>query len=384
VDPVTGDVEDVTPDFNKSVSPSGQRSFVIDATDTSGTLNDADGHATAIQLASTDDPLRSNRTSEFVGEDFYFVNPQNQLIDIPPSDAPQQVTTDITGFSGWPTPDGPLLVLTRATSDPSVPQYSVRDPASGHETPLPCENASYSQPSPDWQWMLCNDILVNWHTGATQVLDPSFFNAHWRPGHGQLWESERGDDGTLAVWVVTPGTPAITVEGVGLVGFSKDGAYWFSSSDFSSAALAQMVGLADDPTGARFPYNPPGTELEGQWLLPDGRLLLSAGVNNVQRTDAIVVDPRTGDRRVLAERGKVAAVGQTRFIGMYHFETGRGDLTAVELDSGKSTILAPEFTVTAFAEPQGTDLVAPGTRLVYQFQARTPSPWDGIWLANCP
>jgi hypothetical protein len=383
VDPVTGAIEDVIVDYNTAFSASGQRSFVHDANYTSGTLHDADGHATAIQLISPGQ-FSVTRSYEFVGDDFYFINPQNELIDIPPSDVPRQVATQITDFSAWPSPDGPVLILTRGISDAGVRQCSVRDPVSGRETPVPADGCPYAKPSPDWEWLLAGDTLVNWHTGATQVVDiPSFFNAQWRPGHGQLWGSE-GGEGALSVWVVTPGNPPITVEGVALSGFSEDGAYWFGISDFTSSTPALTVGLADDPTGARFPYNPPGTALEGQWGLPDGRLLLSADVNNVQRADAIVVDPRTGDRRVLAERGEVAAVGQTRFIGMYHFETGRGDLTAVELDSGKATILAPEFTVTAFAEPQGTDLVAPGTRLLYQFQARTPSPWDGIWLTNCP
>ncbi|MES1165671.1 MAG: hypothetical protein ABUR63_07940 [Verrucomicrobiota bacterium] len=391
VDPVTGDIEDA--DFNRTLSGSGQRSFVVDyTTQTDGTLYDADGHATAIQFAPAD-PF-SGSTYEFVGDDFYFINAQKQLIDIPPSDVPSQVATDVTRFVGWSTPDGALLALTRATSDPAVQQLSLRDPASSQETSLPFSGYGSLQPSPDGDWLLRNeppgvdgvhDTLLDYRTGATQVLDfPSFVTAVWRPGHRELWVFGGGDNRAPTVWVVTPGGATITVEEVEFYGFSEDGTDWFSTSDLNSSTPAVKVGLADDPTGPRFPYNPPGTFIDKQWVLPDGRLLLSAYPKDVQRADTIVVDPRTGDSRVLAERGRVAALGQTRFIGMFHFESGRGDLTAVELPSGKATILAPEFTVTAFAEPQGTDLVAPGTRLVYQFQARTPSPYDGIWLANCP
>jgi hypothetical protein len=77
-------------------------------------------------------------------------------------------------------------------------------------------------------------------------------------------------------------------------------------------------------------------------------------------------------------------VGETRFMGLFHFVEGRGDLTAVALDTGAATVLAPEFTVAAQAEPQGADLLAPGARIVYQFQARTASPYDGIWVTPCP
>jgi hypothetical protein len=77
-------------------------------------------------------------------------------------------------------------------------------------------------------------------------------------------------------------------------------------------------------------------------------------------------------------------VGKTRFIGQFHFGTGVGDLTVVELATGRQTILALERAVTAFPEPQGDDLVAPGTRVVYQFEARSDSPYDGIWVTTVP
>ncbi len=81
-----------------------------------------------------------------------------------------------------------------------------------------------------------------------------------------------------------------------------------------------------------------------------------------------------GATELLARRGRIAAVGRTRVIGMFHMDEARGDLTAIQLDTGRSTILAPEFTVTAFAEQADGDPVALGTPIVYQFQARPRRP----------
>ncbi|MFL5305252.1 MAG: hypothetical protein ACJ8F1_08565 [Polyangia bacterium] len=369
VDPVTGDIEDAN--TATSTSPSGQRSFVTaDFSNTTATLVEADG--------------------------FYFLDSKRDLIDIPPSEVPQQVTTGVAAFFGWPTPDGARLILTRTTADTTVEQLSILDRAAGQETPLPFDGRGTIGVSPDGQWLLYSEFsrpdrrqftLFDYHTGTTQPLDfgPSYVNAQWRPGHNELWVGVPDDkDVTPIFWVVTPGGSTITVQGVYFSGFTLDGAYWFSTTDTNMSAPALQIGLADDPTGPRVPYNPPGTTVQSQTVLPDGRVLESVYAQDQQRADVIAVDPRTGDTRLLAERGRIAALGQTRFIGMFHFEGGRGDLTAVELASGHSTVLAPEFTITAFAEPQGDDLVAAGTRIVYQFQARTASPYDGIWLANCP
>jgi len=87
---------------------------------------------------------------------------------------------------------------------------------------------------------------------------------------------------------------------------------------------------------------------------------------------------------VVARRGLLVTSGQTRMMGLFHIGEGRGDLTTIDLDTAQATVLAPEFTVTASAEPQGADALAPGTRIVYQFQARTASPYDGIWVATAP
>ncbi|HXU62005.1 MAG TPA: hypothetical protein VN962_09910, partial [Polyangia bacterium] len=102
------------------------------------------------------------------------------------------------------------------------------------------------------------------------------------------------------------------------------------------------------------------------------------------RSDLNLLDPRTGHTRLLGERGLVTGLGQTRFMGIFHMEELRGDLLAGGLEDEGPTKLAAEFTSAAWAEPQGADLLAPGTRIIYQFQARAASPYDGIWMVNCP
>ena len=59
-------------------------------------------------------------------------------------------------------------------------------------------------------------------------------------------------------------------------------------------------------------------------------------------------------------------------------------MTTVEVDSGRQTILAPEFAVTAFVEPQGANLAPPGSQIACRFQAPDDSPYDGIWVVNSP
>jgi hypothetical protein len=402
VDPITGDIEkaSIGPTFGAYTSDSGKRSLTYDdSAETSATVTEADGRTTVIQLFPAPPGTRFSPRPQWVGEDLYYVDAQSDLIDLPPSVVPQQLATGIEDFMAWPTPDGGLLELIRATADPMVQQVSIRDPATGQETPTPFDGNGTITFSSDWRWLLYSEFtyseasgtetdrntLFDYHSGATQVLDfGTYVNAQWRPGHDELWVGVPGNNPTPTFWVVTPGGPTITVEGVYFEGLTPDGTYWFATHDANVTAPTLEIGVADDPTGPRVPYNPPGTNFQNQWTLPDGRWLEAVYVKDIQRADVIAVDPGTGHSQLLAERGRIAALGQTQFIGMFHFEGGRGDLTAVNLASGQSTVLAPEFTVTAFAEPQGADLVAPGARIVYQFQARTASPYDGIWLANAP
>jgi hypothetical protein len=390
-------------------SASGQRSFV--GTATGKTLYEPDGSTVAIDVASPSSGgigpgFGYGSPTAFFGEDFYYVTPQGELVRLPPSDVPEQLATGIAGFSGSLTPQGTLLILIRATSDPSVQALSVRDPVTGAETVLPFSDLP--SVSPDGQWLL--DIntssgsltFFNFRSGAQQVvalpdLGPyPFISPLWRPGTSQLWFSVGSYGATPAVWIVSPGGSLSSVPGVSMAGlgnfdqelgvFTPDGAHWFftASGEETNTPLIQ-VGATDDPTGPGFPVIPQGAMISGAWSLADGRVLTSVYTDFEPRSDVFAVNPNTGETVQLAERGRVAAVGNTRLVGMFHFDPNyRGDLTAVELDNGRQTILAPEFAVTAFVEPQGADLVPPGARVVYQFQARTDSPYDGIWVVSSP
>jgi len=397
LDPVTGQIEPLSPLGQR---PAGKRAYSYD-TPTRGTLIDADGHTTPIMLG-TPAPGVNFAPYTFVGDDFYYLDPQNNLIDIPPTDVPEQVATGVTYFGFLPTDAGPVLGLIRATSDGTAARSSVGDPRSGMETVLPFD-VSHAVISPDGRWVLDTGSNANGHftffdrsSGATQPIDigqPAQFD-QWRPGTVEAWVTSFDTQPT--VWVLRPDAPAVSVPGVGLSSvsaniyvmpqaFTPDGAYWFAQTPTAADNTNIIqVGSADDPAGPRYDLNPPATFVYHGWYVPDHRFLATSYAKDSSRGDANLVDLRTGATRLVGERGVVAAVGQTRFMGMFHVSESRGDLVAGGFDTADSSVLAREFTVRAFAEPQGDDLLAPGTRIVYQFQARAASPYDGVWVVNCP
>jgi hypothetical protein len=411
VNPFTGDQLAVP--YLPQVSASGQRFFLTTGGPggiTGGMLYERDGSTRTIDLATppnTGIGFGFGSPTAFVGEDFYYVTPQGELVRLPPSGVPEQLATNVAGFSGSSTPDGTLLILIRPTSDPNVPALSVRDPLTGMEAALPF--SSFPTVSPAGQWLLDVSsssgslMFFNFRSGAQQVvhipgLSPnSFLSPLWRPGTAQVWLTTTDfDTMTSTVWIVSPGDPPMSLPGVSLFGvgnfgqmqgvFSADGAHWFlSPSPLDATTPVIQVGATDNLTGPRFDINPQGTSISGAWSLADGRLLTAVSTDFVPRSDVFAVDLDTGESVQLAERGRVAAVGDTRLVGMFHFDPNyRGDLTTVELASGRQTILAPEFAATAFVEPQGDDLVAPGAPVIYQYLARTPSPYDGLWVVNVP
>ncbi len=397
VDPVTGDV--ATAQVVRRFSDTGQRLFTSDGPGT-GTLSEADGRSTTI------DPVvpTSFTSARFVGEDFYYVDTQARLMDIPASGVAKPIAAGVASFTGWQTPDGALLVLDRATPAPGGTLSSLRDPVTGQETTLPFDG-ELATLSPDANWLLSlahqfqgRYTFYNVRSGAQQEVDlqASAGFPQWRPGRSEVWVTT-GEQYGLTTWSLRPDVAPFALPDIGLqpsrfaedLGglnpFSPDGELWFSVDPSPEVTgVPVKVGAADDPTGPRFPLNAPGTNVEQVWRVGDGRLVFEDYSDDLERQDVLAVDPRTGDTTLLGERGLVAALGNTRLIGMFRVAEGRGDLSAVALDSREKTMLAPEFALTAFAEPQGADLVAPGTRIVYQFQARTASPYDGIWVTSCP
>jgi hypothetical protein len=412
-DAITGDVQQFT--FFPYSSPSQRRFFVSDSA-SAVTLYDVDGQMTVVNDASA---------TRFIGEDFFYVTSQGDLMDIPPSGVAEQVATGLVScadqslpgslpsgltqpcvqFSGQVTPDGIVLLLVRPSPNPNVQLWSVRDPLTGTEMVLPFDG-TYAEISPYGRWLLDTGnsdsgqfTFFDYRTGDQQEVDIpddtyTLFMS-WRPGSAQVWFTGLG----TTVWILEPGKPAMSVDGRELSGygapdasgrgspFTPDGAYWFSSVFTGTSTPVLQVGAADDPNGPLFDLNSPQQYIDPLGQLADDRLLVSVSTKMEDyrtREDTSSFDPRTGQSVPLGTRGRVAAIGQTRMMGMFHWDEMRGDLTVFDVATGQPTVLAPEFTVTAFAEPQGADQLAPGTRIVYQFQARTESPYDGIWVATCP
>jgi hypothetical protein len=280
------------------------------------------------------------------------------------------------------------------------------DTVTGNEMPLPAgTQINAFTLSPDGRWIATfagppdGVIFADWREGIPDSFTAALTaglaadTLQWRPSHDEIWlgNSQYPDP---SLWIDEPEAdpleiPAnlselILINGAGSASFTADGAAWFSSKDPLSDNPVAQVGLGDNPTGPRFDLQPAGTTLQGYWELADGRILAPAYTTTATRTDVYVVDPATGDTTVLGEEGLVTAVGQTRLLVNQHILDNEGDLTVFEVGTARSTVLALEFTLAAFVEPVGADAVAPGAHVAFQFQARFPSPYDGIWLATVP
>lgn len=415
VDPVTGETLDLGPGDNASPSPSGQRLLIstFSAAGNYALFDDSDGSRT---------PLDSMRAS-FVGETLFYLTTAGDLMRFPPGGTAQPVATGVDNFQlatdSFRVTNGHLIVLTRAVPDQSMPDptfagqppmavtASLFDTNTLAETPLP-DGPLYQYGvhfSPDTRWLtvsepatdptgyIGNTALIDTQNGTVEDLAPIFSPyAGWRPGRDEIWASPYGPDPSGAVsassiYIKRPGQPVVTVPGLYFSGFTEDGDYWFSrGASFNALNSSDLIGSADDLTGPRYPAVPNGSSMEYQWTVEGGRVLTMAevGPDSFREYFVNLIDPRTGDARLLGERGYVAAVGQTHVLGLYHYNFQRGDLTDSDFASGQSTVLAPEFAVSAIAEPQGADPYPSGARVVYQFQARFESPWDGLWLTTVP
>jgi hypothetical protein len=413
VDALTGQVQPLA--GYGMFSPDRQRFFVNTSIPGSprGTLYDGEGGATTLDDASS---------AFFIGNDLFYVTSAGDVMDVGPSGVLQRMATGVDScipqnqdlsatpgvpcipFVGQETPDGTALMLHMQAAGPNGESWAVRDPLTTTQTWLPFDG-SEARLSPDDRWFFMGasngsgDLqftFFDYRAGVQKTGDVSvstnfpagadFLTARWRPGTEEVWINTGFD--TPTVWILAPDQPPASIPGFFLYGFTPDGTYWLSQTSVGETATPVIqVGAVDDPGGARFDLNTSSTYVDQISQFADGTLMVPAYTkldDEQERIDVSVVDPRTGASRLLAQRGRLAAVGTTRMMGMFHWNELRGDLTVADPSSGVATVLAPEFTTTAFAEPRGDDLLAPGAPIVYQFQARTASPYDGIWLTSCP
>jgi len=348
----------------------------------------------------------------FLGEDLYYLTGTGELMRSVAGGAQQVLATGVSDFT--PIGQQGLLVVRGALprspldpdpSDGSSPDQpatpltqTILDTTTLQETPLPggLPYQQYLQWSSDGRWFLATDqgqqVLVDLLTGTVERFDAPWSAVTWRPGHDELWGTCFSQDGTgieaFFIVVKKPGQPLVTIPSAYLSRFTPDGAYWISPSRSLDDVIAEeVIGLADDPTGPRRPLVPKANSLVDVWPTGDGRVLVTSETDpndQFHQYYAQVVDPNGGGTEFVGQRGYFAAVGTTHALGLFDVSFERGDLKSFDFATGKTTLLAPEFARAAVTDQAAGDNYSPGARIVYQFQARFPSPWDGLWLTPSP
>ena len=383
IDPLTGDRFDLGAADSCLLSQSGDRLLAM--TNRTATLYDANDQASPLDWA----------TGAFAGEDLCYVTSQQQVMRLSPDAPPQLLASGVTDLSVMVTDTGPALLLARSTQDPLFQDHSLLDLTTGRETALPFPERAQFSLSPDGRWFAAvsyeseRAAFIDWKTGDQEpftVLPSAASLWSWRPGHDEFWTgtiggsiSMRAPGGRSAEYALEVTT--LQDQGMFPSMFTPDGAFLFSVSTPADQYTPQ-VGSADDPTGPTFAF-PQGTTF-GYWNLADGRLLIPTFTEMPERTNAYVLDPTNGDTRVMGELGQVLAVGRSRLLVNQHLVQHEGDLTVFDLVSGQPTVLAPEFASRAVVESVAGDDMAPGAPLAFGFQARFPSPYDGVWLTTVP
>ena len=395
-DPVTGAKRNFGTDLFPALSPSGRR--VISSVGAgSYSLYEADGSTTTFEGAMV----------TFVGETVYFLSGDCALMRIVEGGSPELFVAGVQMFqSSW----GALLILQHTTAVSCftgglLGQLShpvLLDTATKQETVLPDGlQYDFNNFSPDGSRLTArrydqNDqaewFIYDRTTGGLESVGHEVSFANWRPGHDELWltsfdDSRPGLEGaSLTVWI--PGRGASqTVPGVYAEGFSADGRNWFSRGTPPDRLISSdLVGVADQPSGPRYHAVPEGSSLTDANPLGDGRVFVGSYTdpNDFRHTDYLIVDPRNGATDVLGLRGFVAATGNDRLLGIFNYNYERGDLTSVDLATGKRTILVSQFVMEAIADAQGADPYPPSTQVFYQFRARLESPWSGLWVTTVP
>lgn len=365
----------------------------------------------------------------FVGEDFYCTGllsapdptsaaPGSNVIRIKPNAEPEVLlsSTGQLGITPIVGDQAPQLLLS-LVSDQGRSAFSLLDTGSLVSTPLPAQKgqAQFVSASPDGHWLAFVSassstdptqppdnryFVYNWVDNIYTSLDSSVVGqniggySEWRPGHQELWISLLPDG--LAVWL--PGSYLATARNHRIFhnprywpsAFTQDGAHWFSND--AGDSLAVTMGSSDDPTGTTQQLNPAGTGISSPSETRDGRLLVQIYLLDPRRSDISLVDPGAGTTQAIASNGHVVTLGQTRALALLNFDLARlaGDLTLVDLASGRPTLLAEDVYsvavdrgMSATLSPE-TDILAPGTRIAFLTRNRLHSPYDGLWVGELP
>jgi hypothetical protein len=409
IDLTTDTAEDLGPQIQFVLSPSGDRLVLVEPND-NATVDEAHGQETV--LMDADAPT-------FVGEDLYFlefVDPgdfsSQTLQRLPPNGAPETIAQAVQGFQTVAVPGATLMIVTTVDDDGND-AWSLVDLTTLAPTPLP---GGYDSVSPDGRWLLLTDTsgdaqVFDRSTGTVQPMGTTYPRGFWRPGHDeywfapqsygssswtpsvQIWQAEDGLT-TIDVTAETPsGAPLISLNSYYRANdgsdtpFTADGVHWFSLENGSPRGR-NLVGPADDPTAPMFPVNPAGTGAGQYWQLGDGRLLVEAYVDDPSRNDIYLVDPDSGQTRELASGGHIVTIGATRALALLDWvSAGSGDLTLVDYDTGATTLLGQNVAGAILKQPldpsnPALDPLAPGAEVAFLVHDQIDSPYDGLWVVT--
>jgi len=396
-DPATGEKKDRGTNDSPALSPSGRRLLTSDHAG-NYTLYEDDDQATTFQGSHV----------EFIGESVFYVSADCQLMRLAEGGGPEVFAPGVQTYQvAW----GSLIALQHTTAlscftggglDGPLSHPVLLDTTTRQETPLPDDlQYDFSNFSSDGRRLTARrydqDDQAQWFivdraSGNLESLGTGIGFADWRPGHDELWLGSFDDSrpelqgASVTIWIPGQG-PHATVPGVYLSGFNSDGRYWFSRGTRPDQLItSDLVGLADQPGGARYHAVPVGSTMGDVVTLGDGRLFVGSvtDVNDFRATDYLVVDPRDGATDVLGLRGFIAATGTTRLLGIFNYAYERGDLTTVDFATGRRTILVSQFVMAAIPAASSDDAFPANTSVFYQFRARYDSPWSGLWMMAVP
>jgi hypothetical protein len=402
IDPLTGDRTDLGLAKWHLLSPSGARLLVVPG---AGPPLLYDGDEGPVPL----DDVTNNQLF-FAGEVLYYITQQHELKRLAAGGTPEVVATavDAAGLPQLDVTAAREIWIQRGTGfDPASHAYSYLDPVTLKETSCPPASTTCVA-TPEGRWLVAAGdtiTITDRTTGTTDLITPSGPSSvaiQARPGHDEVWLNvwlELPGPVQRSMWIKKAGAPLVEIPEASFgvtylassfpyardtAAFTQDGAYWFTGTEGSDDKETFQVGSADDLTGPRFDILPAGSNYSDTWLLPDGLLATPVWTTTNDRTNVYVVDPATGNSRVLGEDGLLMAIGLTRLLVNQHHIENTGDLTVFDLATGRSTVLAPEFALTAVAQAQGADVLPPGAPIAVQFVVRFPSMYDGIWLDTVP